>query len=127
MHILIGLVIGLGVATILLITWARGSLFACVFLSLLPAAYVLLACLQQISGGNNFYPGWVLACLGLIGIIWLPRYRLLRAMRGPVYPVYRAPLAPPLPPADPTLLKALVVPVIFLAALTLALTPFFPH
>lgn len=127
MHILIGLVIGLGVTTVLLIAWARGSLFASVFLSLLPAAYVLIACLQQISGGNNFYPGWVLVCIGLIAVAWLPRYRLLRAMRGPAYPVYRAPPAPPLPPANPAFLKALAGPLLFLAILTLVLTPFFPH
>jgi FtsH-binding integral membrane protein len=75
MHVLIGLVVGLAITTVLLIGWARGNLFACVFLSLPPTAYLLIVCLQQ-SGNvhNNFYPGWVLACVGLICVVWAPRH-----------------------------------------------------
>lgn len=83
MHILIGLVVGLAVITLLIIGWLNGSLFASVFLSLPPAAYLMIACLQQSSGNNRFYPGWVLICVGTICIVWMPRYLWMRAHHRP--------------------------------------------
>jgi hypothetical protein len=123
MHI----IIGMAVATLLIIGWGYGSLVACVFLTLAPAAALLIFALQHLSRGHPSDPVWILVCIGLIAIIWLPRHLRLRAMRGPVYPVYRAPPPPPHPSAQPTLLKALAGPLLFLVAVTLVLMPLFPR
>jgi len=73
MHILIGM----AVATVLIILWAQGSLFACVFLSLAPALGALIFLIQSPHASP-----WWLACVALIVVIWTPRYVLLRRERA---------------------------------------------
>jgi hypothetical protein len=65
MHILIGLV----VATVLVIGWAAGNLFACVFLSL-PTGALGLYSLLFINTGAGFLG--VLACAAVLCGIWAP-------------------------------------------------------
>ena len=69
MHILIGL----SVATVILILWARGNLFACVFLSI---SIVLVAVMVVTE-----MPGIGLICVLLLAGIWAPRYYLGRRER----------------------------------------------
>ena len=73
MHILIGL-IGLVVATVIIIMWARGGLFACVFLSIPIGGGLLVFVLQVPSGGSPNAPIWALVCALLLAGIWAPRY-----------------------------------------------------
>jgi hypothetical protein len=75
MHILIGM----AVATLLVIGVAVGNLFACVFLSLLPAAYLALA----LTVGTTNSEGWAIACVVLLVVIWGPRWLRLRAYNRP--------------------------------------------
>jgi hypothetical protein len=70
MHILIGMAI----ASILIIGWAMGNLFCAVFLSLAPAAGAIIL-LAQKTGPSP----WALACFALIAVIWAPIW--LRAAR----------------------------------------------
>ena len=67
MHILIGLV----VATVLVIGWACGNLFACVFLSL-PVGALGLYSMLFINTGAGL--AGVLACAAVLCGIWGPRY-----------------------------------------------------
>jgi hypothetical protein len=60
MHILIGLV----VATVLVIGWACGNLFACVFLSLPTIGLFVFLAMQ-----NHPAAAW---CLAALGAIWVP-------------------------------------------------------
>jgi hypothetical protein len=72
MHILIGMAI----VSLLIIGCFVGNLFVCVFLSLTPAVGALIFLAQTTP-----QPGWALACLAVICVIWLPRYLRLRACR----------------------------------------------
>jgi hypothetical protein len=65
MTILVGLVI----ATFLVIGWACGSIFACVFMTL-PVAVVALIFAFQDTGART---GSMMICLGIIAVIWAPR------------------------------------------------------
>jgi hypothetical protein len=98
MHILIGL----AVATLLIIGICVGNLFACVFLSLLPAAYLLLA----VGLGTTNSGGWALACVVLLCVIWGPRYLRIRASQR-VYRLHAPPA--PKPPMPPIRRNALLV------------------
>jgi hypothetical protein len=66
--------IGLTVATLLIIGCFAGNLFVCVFLSLAPALGALIFFAQTPP-----QPGWGLVCIAVICVIWLPRYLRLRA------------------------------------------------
>ena len=70
MHILIGLLLGLAVASVIIILWAQGSLFACVFLSI-PTGLGLLFFISDT-------PVIGLICVLLLAGIWAPRYYLGR-------------------------------------------------
>jgi membrane protein implicated in regulation of membrane protease activity len=74
MHILIGM----AVATLLIIGCFAGNLFVCVFLSLAPALGALIFFAQTPA-----QPGWGLVCIGVVCVIWLPRYLRLRAYNRP--------------------------------------------
>lgn len=63
------ILLGLCVATLLVIGWFVGSIFACVFMTLPVAAVGLIFALQD-TGART---GWVLVCLGIIAVIWAPR------------------------------------------------------
>ena len=76
--IVLHLLIGLTVATLLIIGCFYGNLFACVFLSIVPGGAVLILCLQQLPGGSPSNPAWALVCAGLLACIWAPRYYRLR-------------------------------------------------
>jgi hypothetical protein len=80
------ILVGMAVASLLIIGIAVGNLFACVFLSLLPAAYLLLA----ITVGTTNSEGWALACVVLLCVIWGPRWCYLQP--------YRRAHRPPVPP-----------------------------
>jgi hypothetical protein len=69
MHILIGLLI----ATAVIILWAQGNLFACVFLSIPTAGAMLIFAFQDRTGSPNG-PVWALVCAALLAGIWAPRY-----------------------------------------------------
>ena len=71
MHILIGL-IGLTVATVLIILWARASLFACVFLSIPTGLGLLVFAVQDERSPNHGL--WTLVCALLLAGIWAPRF-----------------------------------------------------
>jgi hypothetical protein len=73
MHI----VLGMAVASLLIIGVAVGNLFACVFLSLLPAAYLLLC----IVAGTHNSEGWAFASAVLLCVIWAPRYCYIQSYR----------------------------------------------
>lgn len=75
MHILIGMAI----AALLIYGVAVGNPFACVFLSLLPAAYLLIA----VTAGTTNSEGWAIACVVLLVVIWGPRWLRLRAYNRP--------------------------------------------
>jgi hypothetical protein len=76
MHILIGLVI----ATALIIMWFHGGLFACVFLSIVPGAFLLLCIVETFAGNmGNLEVIWALGCAGLLAGIWAPRLFRLQA------------------------------------------------
>jgi RsiW-degrading membrane proteinase PrsW (M82 family) len=78
MHILIGL-IGLTIATVIIMLWARGTLFACVFLSIPTTLVMLIFAFQDRTGSPNG-PVWALVCAMLLAVIWAPRcFRLARA------------------------------------------------
>jgi hypothetical protein len=68
----IHILIGLAVATVLIILWASGNLFACVFLSIPPALGLLIFMLQDARGSPNHWV-WALACAFSLAGIWAPR------------------------------------------------------
>ena len=116
--------VGLTVATILIIGWGYGNLFACVFLTI-PITLGLLVFAVKTPAA----PGWALTCMVLLAVIWLPRRMRLRAA---AYPVYLPP-----PPRYPPLkivmagelapfMKSLAAVLIITTAVTLILMPFFP-
>lgn len=77
MHILIGLVI----ATVLIILWLQGNLFACVFLTL-PAAGggvlgLLLAVIANTMEDRNLGAWMIVASAAALAAIWVPRQYLL--------------------------------------------------
>jgi uncharacterized membrane protein len=136
MHILIGM----AVATLLIIGVAVGNLFACVFLSLLPAAYLALA----LTVGTTNSEGWAIACFVLLCVIWVPRWLRLRAANrayvrmlpkppksqrahnagAAVAAWIRNDLAVP---SDESCMKSLALAITVCAVITLAGLPFFPH
>jgi hypothetical protein len=65
MEILIGLV----VATLAVLGWFYGSTFACVFLSIPTALFILLCC----SADGPSAKQWALGGLLFLIVIWLPR------------------------------------------------------
>ena len=68
MHILIGL----AVATVIIILWARGNLFACVFLSI-PIGLLMLLMIADTGDGLKALLS-AMVCAGLLAVIWVPRY-----------------------------------------------------
>jgi hypothetical protein len=85
MHILIGILIGMGVAATLIILWVQGNLFACVFLSIPPALGLLIFTLQDGTNSPN-HVDWAIACLALLAVVWMPHYCLRRRLaRTPRY------------------------------------------
>jgi hypothetical protein len=76
---MIHILIGMAVATVLIILWAQGSLFACVFLSIPPGVVLLLFIKETISRAPPGGPIWPIACVALLLGIWAPRsYRQQR-------------------------------------------------
>ena len=77
MHILIGL-IGLTIATVIIMLWSRGTLFACVFLSI-PTGLGLLLFTVQDAARSPGHMTWALVCAVLLAGIWAPRLFRLQA------------------------------------------------
>jgi hypothetical protein len=123
MHFLIGAMIGLAIATVLIIGWAAGNLFACVFLSIPTALAMLIFAIQSPSN-----VGWTLACAGALCIIWTP-YMARRQAARPIY--FQPSPPPPVRAARPgefvVFLKEAGAAVAICVVITLLLTPFFPH
>ena len=71
MHILIGM----AVATVLIILWASGNLFACVFLSIPPALGLLIIAMRT----DPALPIYPQLCFGSLAVIWTPRFLHRRA------------------------------------------------
>jgi len=71
MHILLFL----AVATVVVMLWARGALFACVFMTL-PLAALGIASLVTIGqpGGAGAGAVGIIASVGLLAAVWAPRY-----------------------------------------------------
>ena len=69
MHILIGL----AVATVIIILWAQGSLFACVFLSIPTGLGALILAVQDELTAPN-HVAHALFCALLLLVIWAPRF-----------------------------------------------------
>ena len=68
MHILIGM----AVATVLIITWFQGNLFTCVFLSIPTGLGLLLFTVQDAARSPDHIHN-ALLCIGILVLIWLPR------------------------------------------------------
>ena len=79
MHILIGILVGFGVAAALIILWAQGNLFAAVFLSI-PTGLVLLIFTFQDAERSPDHVKWALFTLGALAVIWAPHYALRRRL-----------------------------------------------
>ena len=79
MHILLIAIIVMGLATILLIGWAQGQLFACVFLSIPPALGLLIIAMRT----DPALPIYPQLCFGALAIIWTPRYLIRRSSIRP--------------------------------------------
>ena len=114
------ILIGMAVATLLIIGWAYGSLAACVFLTLAPAAALLIFALQHVGNGHPSPPVWILVCVFIIWAIWLPRHLRLRAI---AYPDYRVRLPPV--KQDISFVKAAGTGVLIIGAVTLLMMPVF--
>lgn len=72
MHILLIAIIVMGLATILLIGWAQGQLFACVFLSIPTGLAMLIFAMQEpVRSPDHVF--WASVCFGLLVAIWAPR------------------------------------------------------
>ena len=84
MHILIFM----AVATVLIILWAQGNLFACVFLSIVPALGFLIFAIQDRTDSPGS-PAWMLICAVSLAVIWVPLYlRRRRAVPQLTYETY---------------------------------------
>ena len=74
----------LAVATVLIIWWFNGNLFACVFLSIIPggaAGVGFLVAIFASNGEDRVSAAWcALAGAIALGIIWLPRYVRLQRL-----------------------------------------------
>ena len=79
MHILIGILIGLVVATTLIIQWARGNPFVCVFLSI-PTGLALLVFLFQNTVTSPDHVTHALICIVILVFVWAPYYELRRRL-----------------------------------------------
>ena len=77
MHILIGL----AVATVIIILWAQGNLFACVFLSI-PTGLGLLVFILQDERSPKHVDN-ALLCIVILLIIWAPRHTFNRIRMSP--------------------------------------------
>ena len=91
MHILF-----LAVAAVLIIMWFHGGLFACVFLSIVPAGFLFLCVAELLLSGNLDHANTLgaLACAALLGGIWA---RGIGAGTVPfryLYPARNHPLGP---------------------------------
>ena len=73
MHILLGILLGLVVATTLIIQWARGNPFVCVFLSI-PTGFGLLVFLFQVAARSPDHVTHALVCIVILAWIWAPYY-----------------------------------------------------
>ena len=71
MHILIGLLIAVAVAAAVIILWAQGNLFACVFLSI-PTGLGLLIFTLQNDVTSPRHVGNALLCIVILVFVWLP-------------------------------------------------------
>jgi hypothetical protein len=71
---MIHILIGLAVATVLIILWASGNLFACVFLSIPPALGLLIIAMRT----DPALPIYPQLCFGSLAVIWLPRFLMYR-------------------------------------------------
>ena len=71
MHILLGVLIGLGVATALIIMWAQGNPIACVFLSI-PTGLALLIFTFQDAARSPQHVDNALLCIVILVFVWLP-------------------------------------------------------
>lgn len=78
---MIHILIFMAVATALIILWAGGNLFACVFLSLPPAVGgvlgVFMASAANTASDRTFGAWMLVASAVALGIIWFPRQYLL--------------------------------------------------
>ena len=71
MHILLGILIGLGATTALIIMWAQGNPIACVFLSI-PTGLALLIFTLQNDATSPRHVGNALICIVILVFVWLP-------------------------------------------------------
>ena len=120
LHIIIGLVI----ATVLVMGWAGGNLFACVFLSL-PVGLAAIICALQAK--QDMWGAFV-ACLVILAVIWLPRHirhrTLVMRYYGtlPAQPSLRSVMKGEFKPFITNLGAAVAI----CLAVALVLMPFFP-
>ncbi len=71
------ILIGLAIATVLVIGWAKGNLFACVFLSLGLLLGALFSAVIMFSG-QDWGAILFVICLALLAGVWGPRYYYVR-------------------------------------------------